>query len=137
MKATMERLDRDNLPYAVGLAKELHGLGTFGTDGPPFEWDHCRSMMLQGLNNSDHYFMLARDSTGYVGAVVGHVEQHFFNPAIMGLMCGFVDWCINQKHALSVQSGDIANINSIGVDALYRRMGFARLGVIYKFVRKA
>jgi ribosomal protein S18 acetylase RimI-like enzyme len=157
MKVEMERLNRDNLPYAVGLAKELHGLGTFGSDGPPFDWAHCRGMMLYGLNNSDHYFMLARDTTGYVGAVVGHVEQHFFNPAIMGieeawfvregtknraaigmgLMCGFVDWCINQKHALSVQSGDIANINSIGVDALYRRMGFARLGVIYKFVRKA
>jgi hypothetical protein len=30
--------------------------------------------------------MLARDMLmSYVGAVVGHVEQHFFNPAIMGI----------------------------------------------------
>jgi ribosomal protein S18 acetylase RimI-like enzyme len=54
----------------------------------------------------------------------------------MKLMRGFVDWCMNEKGALSVQGGDIANIQSVGVDALYRRMGFARLGVIYKYVRK-
>jgi hypothetical protein len=52
MKVEMERLNRDNLPYAVGLAKELHGLGTFGTDGPPFDWDFCRATMERSLNKS-------------------------------------------------------------------------------------
>jgi hypothetical protein len=156
MKVTTERLNYENLPYAVGLAQQLHGLGTFGTDGPVFDWDFCRSTMARSLASPDHYFMLARNADEYVGAVVGHVTTHFFSPAIMGieeawfvregttdraaigmgLMHGFVDWCMNEKQALSVQSGDIANINSVGVDALYRRMGFARLGVIYKFVRK-
>jgi ribosomal protein S18 acetylase RimI-like enzyme len=156
MSVVTERLDTHNLAFAVGLAREMHGLSTFGMDGPVFDWEFCRSTMARTMQSPNHYFMLARNGDGYVGAVVGHVETHFFSPKIMGieeawfvrentpnraavgmkLMRGFVDWCMNEKHALSVQSGDIASIQSLGVDALYRRMGFARLGVIYKFVRK-
>jgi hypothetical protein len=152
----IERLNTCNVAYAVGLAKELHALGTFGADGPEFDWDHCMRTMQHVMQSPTHYFRLARDDTGYVGAVVGHVEAHFFSPQLMGieeawfvredtvnraaiglrLMRGFVEWCIHEKGALSVQSGDIASIQSVGVDALYRRMGFARLGVIYKYVRK-
>jgi ribosomal protein S18 acetylase RimI-like enzyme len=156
VKVEIEPLVTANIAYAVGLAKELHGLGTFGTDGPEFDWSHCVRSMVFVMNSPNHYFRLARDVTGYVGAVIGHVEPHFFSPELLGLeeawfvregtahraaigmklMRGFVDWCVNEKGALSVQGGDIANIQSVGVDALYRRMGFARLGVIYKFVRK-
>lgn len=156
MKVVVERLNPENLAYAVGLARELHALGTFGSDGPSFDWEFCSKTAARIMNHPNYYFTLARAKDDYVGAVVGHVEQHFFSPEIMGieeawfvregtanraaigmgLMRGFVDWCMNEKYALSVQSGDIANIQSVGVDALYRRMGFARLGAIYKFARK-
>jgi hypothetical protein len=54
----------------------------------------------------------------------------------MQLMRGFIDWCMNEKQAVEVQSGDIAGIRTVGVDAIYRRLGFTRYGVIYKFARK-
>lgn len=155
MIVEIEHLNPCNMAYAVGLAKELHGLGTFGADGPDFNWEFCKNTMTRIMQDPNHYFRLARDDTGYVGAVVGYVVPHFFSAEMMGieeawfvrldtvnrasvgmkLMRGFVEWCINEKRALSVQSGDIASIQSVGVDALYRRMGFARLGVIYKFAR--
>jgi hypothetical protein len=152
----LECLSHDNLSYAVGLARELHGLGTFGTSGPEFDWGFCRQTMLSNMANPNTYFMLARDDTGYVGAVVGHVESFFFSPRVLGveqawyvregtarraaigmqLMRGFIDWCMNEKQAVEVQSGDIAGIRTVGVDAIYRRLGFTRYGVIYKFARK-
>jgi hypothetical protein len=152
---TFERLDVDNLGYAVGLARELHGLGTFGTTGPEFDWEFCRQTMQANMRSEHFYFMLARNSTGFVGAVVGHVETFFFSPRLLGveqawyvregtprraaigilLMRGFVSWCMDEKGACEVQSGDIAGIRTVGVDAIYRRLGFTRYGVIYRYAR--
>lgn len=150
-------LDHDNLAYAVGLAKELHGLGTFGRDGPEFDWEFCKRTMQRVMQDPNYYFRLARDGTGYVGAVCGRVTPFYFSPKLAGfedawyvregtikrasigiaLMRGFVDWCINTKGAVLVQSGDIAGIRTVGVDSLYRHMGFARFGQVYKYVGKA
>ena len=155
VQSVLEKLDQNNLAYAVGLARELHGLGTFGTSGPAFDWDFCARTMVHNMHNSFAYFMLARDDTGYVGAVVGHVEPFFFSPKLLGieqawyvregtprraaigmqLMRGFVNWCIDEMQATEVQSGDIAGIRTVGVEALYKRLGFTRYGVIYRYAR--
>ena len=149
-----EHLNALNLAYAVGLAKELHGLGTFGRDGPEFDWSYCRRTMLGVMNDPNCYFMLARDESGYVGAVCGKVVTFYFSPKLMGiedawyvredtprraaigvrLMRGFVAWCFD-RGAVIVQSGDVAGIRTVGVDALYRHMGFTRFGTIYKHAR--
>jgi hypothetical protein len=149
-------LDLDNMPYAVGLARELHSLGSFGRDGPEFDWDWCRRTMLHTLGDANYYFMLARDDTGYVGAVCGKVVSFYFSSKCMGiedawyvregtkfraaigvrLMRSFVDWCIDTKGAVLVQSGDVAGIRTVAVDALYRHMGFTRFGAVYKYVRE-
>ena len=144
MTAEIIRLSIDNLPYAVGLAKELHGLGTFGRDGPEFDWDHCMRTMVHFMHDPNYYFALARDVTGYVGAVCGRVLPFYFSPKLVGiedawyvregttkraaigmqLMRGYVNWCIDEKGAVLVQTGDIAGIRTVGVDAIYRHMGF-------------
>lgn len=150
-------LDMENLSYAVGLAKELHGLGCFGRDGPEFDWDYCRSTMLSVMHDPNYYFRLALDDTGYVGAVCGKVVTFYFSPKLMGvedawyvregtkkraaigiaLMRGFVSWCLDTQHTELVQSGDVAGIRTVAVDALYRHMGFTRFGTIYKYAREA
>lgn len=144
--ARTERLGPTNLAYAVSLARELHGLGTYGESGPEFDWDFCVHTMMHNMSNPNSYFMLAHDGLEYVGAVVGHVEPFFFSPKLLGieqawyvrdgtprraaigmqLMRGFVSWCIDEKGACEVQSGDIAGIRTVGVDAIYRRLGFTR-----------
>jgi hypothetical protein len=149
------RLDEHNLAYAVGLAKALHSLGSFGRDGPEFDWNYCARTMQVAMQDPNYYFMLAHDGTEYVGAVCGKVLPFYFSSKLMGvedawyvqegtprrasvgvkLMQGFVDWCIDTKGAVIVQSGDVAGIRTVGVDALYRHMGFTRFGAIYKYAR--
>ena len=148
-------LSLDNLAYAVGLAKELHSLGSFGRDGPAFDWVYCAHTMQVAMHDPNYYFMLACDDTGYVGAVCGKVLPFYFSSKLMGiedawyvregtssraaigmkLMRGFMDWCIDEKGAILVQSGDVAGIRTVAVDALYRHMGFTRFGAVYKFAR--
>lgn len=152
-----ERLSFANLPHAVGLAEQMHKLCAEGADWPPFNWKFCTSVMEFGMYHPDRYFMLARNDTDYVGAVIGRVEPFYFGPAILGLeeawfvrpdvpfraaigmrlMRDFVTWCQDEKKAVMVQSGDIAGISTVGVDECYRRMGFTRYGVIYKYARAA
>ena len=149
------KLSDDNLGYAVGLARELHGLGCFGTDGPEFEWEWTKNTMQQAMHDPNYYFMLAQEGTEFVGAVCGKVVPFYFSPKLMGvedawyvrdgtarraaiavrLMDGFVHWCFHSKDAVIVQSGDVAGIRTVGVDALYRHMGFTRFGTIYKRAR--
>jgi hypothetical protein len=150
-------LDRHNLAYAVGLARELHGLGTFGQNGPEFDWDFTLRTMLQTIGDPGYYFHMALDGDGqYVGAVCGKVVTFYFSPKLMGiedawyvragtryrasiamaLMRGFVEWCMDTKGCVLVQTGDIASINPSAVDALYRHMGFKRFGSIYKYARE-
>jgi hypothetical protein len=149
-------LDLYNLGYAVALAKEMHGLSTFSVDGPDFDWDYTYSNMRSTIGMRDYYFMLAQDDGySYCGAVCGHVIPYYFSPKLQGveeawyvregtahrakiacaLMHGFVDWCINERAALMVQSGDIAAINSLAVDTLYKKLGFRRYGSAYKYTR--
>jgi len=144
------------IPYLVEIAKELHGLGIFGQIGPEFDWDFATHRFIYAWQHENFYVRCAMDDAGaYVGAVVGHVEHYFFSPQLMAiedgwyvregtkdrakiakaLMMGFVDWALDEQHALIVQTGDIADISSFAVDTIYRHMGFTRFGTIYKFQR--
>lgn len=146
-------LTLDNVAYAVGLAQEMHKLSTFNESGPEFDWEHCSNAMRYTLDNPNYFFMLAHDGD-YVGAVCGRVIPFYFSPKLLGveeawyvregtkyrasigmrLMESFVTWCYD-KGATMVQSGDVAGIRTVGVDALYRHMGFTRYGSVYKYVR--
>jgi hypothetical protein len=148
-------LTLDNIPYACELARELHGIGTFGRDGPPFDWDFCIGSLIWAEKDPNTYFRMAVVDGEYVGAVTGKVTQFYFSPRLLGiedawyvregtpkrasvgiaLMRGFVSWCLDTRGAVLVQSGDVAGIRTVGVDALYRHMGFTRFGTIYKYSR--
>jgi hypothetical protein len=103
---------------------------------------------------ADWYTCLAKDEDGiYVGFVAGMLVPMVFTPRRIGiehawyvregtpnrgktamrLMQGFVDWCIMDNGAMHVQAGDVANINSVAVDGLYRVMKFKRAGTIYMY----
>jgi hypothetical protein len=146
----------DNVAYAVEIARELHALGTFGHNGPPFDWGFCMYAFSNVCMDPNRYGKFAVDDDGvFVGGVVGHVDTFMFSPRLMGiedgwyvregtpkrasiamrLMRGFVDWCLDEKGALLVQTGDIAAIHSHAVHVLYRHMGFKQFGTVYKFQR--
>jgi hypothetical protein len=149
-------LSMENLPYGVAIARELHGLGTFGANGPAFDWDFALRTFAGICNSPFGYMRMAVDDDGvYVGAICGRVYPFVFSPRLQGiedglyvregtpkrasiainLVRGFVDWCLDEKGALIVQTGDIASINSHAVDVLYRHIGFKRFGTIYVFQR--
>ena len=111
--------------------------------------------MVGIMDDPNYYFRLAREGSEFVGAVCGKVVTFYFSPQLMGvedawyvregtpkraavgmaLMRGFVSWCLDTKGAVIVQSGDVAGIRTVAVDALYRHMGFTRFGTIYKYAR--
>jgi hypothetical protein len=145
-----------NIANFVQIAKELHGLGTFGHTGPEFDWDYMMRSTIAAVKSADFYLRIAMADDGeYCGAVCGHVTPFFFSPKLMGmedgwyvregtvgrtkiavtLMRGFVSWCLDARGALLVQTGDIAAIDSLAVDSVYRHMGFKRFGTVYKYAR--
>ena len=152
------KMDEFNIPHCVAVAKELHGLGTFGRNGPEFDWDFCTHQFIDVCRDGDYYHRFAVTDDGvFVGGVIGHVMPFMFSPKIMAvedawyvregvedrtkaavvLMRGFVSWSLDEMGAVIVQTGDIATIDSVAVDNLYRHLGFKRFGTIYKYVREA
>lgn len=151
----IEPLRDDNVAHGCALAQELVSLGTFGNE-VPFNWDYFFGFLLRSMDRPEFYIRLANVDGHYVGGVCGHLEPFLFAPVLMGiedawyvregtpdrakiakqLMQGFVDWCYF-RDAIMVQSGDVAGINTIGVDALYKRLGFERFGSIYRHKREA
>ena len=147
----IERLSRDNIADACGLARELHGLGTFGVEGPQFDWNYNYGALELAMQSPDRFCVLLANCDGYVGAVFGCVTAFLFSPSVYGveegwyvregtprraavassLMRAFMEWCYG-RGAVYVQCGDIAAINTVGVDALYRRLGFHRFGTLYR-----
>jgi hypothetical protein len=146
----IEPLSEENAAYACAMAKELRELGAF-RDEVPFHWDYFFGFLLRIIDDKTYYFRLAKLDGVYVGGMCGHLQPFIFAPTIMGmedawyvregtpfrakvgmmLMNGFVDWCYGHN-AVMVQSGDVAGINTVGVHALYGRMGFERFGTIYR-----
>lgn len=154
MPHRLERLNNTNVASIVQLGKELVALGTFSESGPEFDWDYTMRNTLGALDNPMYYICAAVLDGEYVGFVAGHLDPMFFAQHVLGvedcwfvregtkgrakiaesLMMSFVNWCM-ERGAWQVHSGDIASINTVGVDALYRHMGFTRFGVIYKYAR--
>lgn len=149
-------LDFSNVPYAVELCRELHGLGSYRHI--EFDRHFTQLTCVNAVLDRNWYCHLAQDDSGiFTGLVAGHVTPFVFSPRLLGvenawyvregsqertklamrLMRGFVSWCFDDRNAVHVQSGDVANINSLAVDALYRHMGFKRVGTIYKYQRAA
>jgi hypothetical protein len=146
-------VDESNVGYAVGLGKELVSASVFGQTGPAFDWGYTLAALRHTAGNPTYFVRLSRTDDGeYTGFVGGHLSPFFFSPERMAiedawyvregtpnrtvvaltLMRAFVLWATEQD-AIMVQSGDIANINSVATDALYKRLGFERFGTAYKY----
>ena len=137
--------------HGVQIAKELIELGSLNT--VPFDWQHALKT-LRMIMVSDMWFpRLAYNSNGLCGTLLGHADTFFHSPRLvahengwfvregtpfrakiaMTLMREFMEWALQYKGADHIQCGDIANIRPIAVDALYRKLGFKRYGVIYRY----
>lgn len=148
----------ENVAHAVQLGRELIAAGTFGLYGPPFEWDYALARTKSLMELDYYYLRLAYDDDNApCGFMAGHVVPFYFSPKLgafedawfvrpgtksrtkiaVALMRGFVGWALDERRALLVQSGDIASIDSLAVDSLYKHLGFKRFGSVYKYAREA
>lgn len=152
----IEPVNEQNVAHCVRLGQELVALGSFGQTGPEFDWNVAYNNTYRTMRDATYYIRVAVSDAGeYCGFVGGHLTEFFFSHRLMGvedawyvregtpgrtkiavrLMRGFVGWAIDEHSALLVQTGDIAAINSLAVDAIYKHMGFKRFGTIYKYER--
>ncbi len=139
-------------PYVVNLCRELHGLGSYRHI--EFDEHYTLAFVRNAIISNDWYVCVAKDDAGYYcGFVAGMLVPMVFTPRRIGvenawyvregtesrgktacrLMRGFVDWCVMENGAMHVQAGDVANINSVAVDGLYRMLKFKRVGTIYMY----
>lgn len=146
----------ENVAHAVQLGRELVAAGTFGVTGPAFDWDFTLATTKHLMGLDSYYLRLAYDDANVpCGFVAGHVNSFYFSPKLLAaedawfvrpdtrgrtkiavaLMRGFVSWSLDVRGALLVQTGDIASIDTVAVDSLYKHMGFKRFGTVYKYSR--
>ena len=146
----------DEIAYLVQLGKELVMAGTFGVDGPEFDWNYTLMNTKRTLDLPDYYIRMAWDDNEVpCGFVAGHLTPFFFSPKLMAvedgwfvragtpsrakiamqLMRGMMHWAIEEKQAVLLQTGDIASIDTVAVWALYNKLGFTRFGAIYKYAK--
>jgi hypothetical protein len=151
------KVDATNVAYCVALCKELMELSSFKTMGYEFDWQFTMQAMQRFSVRHDCYLYMSQlDDGEYTGFVGGHVEPFFFSPRLFGLenawyvrklsqgrtiaairlMRGFMKWATEEHGVTLIQSGDVAAINSIAVDRLYRHLGFKRFGVIYSYTKE-
>ena len=142
-------LSKNNVAYAVSLAEELHRLGSLRDIA--FDRDHMMKNAITMIDNPGWHCCLAKDDSDYYcGIVTGYITPFLFSPKLMAvescwyvkektssrtklavqLMRGFVQWA-KDHNVVKIQTGDIAGINALAVDNLYRRIGFTRAGTIY------
>lgn len=151
MPVHLEPVTTHNYAYMCALCKELHGLGTMSHI--EFDDSYNRAVIHTHMTNPVWFMMLARDMDGveYVGAMAGHVQASMFSQRMMAfeqglyvrkgtryrgsialaLVRAFMRWCYDTHDCAMIQAGDVASIESIAVDALYRHAGFRRYGAIY------
>lgn len=145
--------DDANMGYAIALGRELHGLGAFRDI--PFHYDTITRNTKNAMRDPNWYCRIAHDDIEWCGIMVGHIDSFLFSPSLFAtesmiyvrpdtklrtrlairLMNGFMAWAIDERGATHIQSGDVAGINSVAVDAFYRHLGFSRFGSIYKYSR--
>ena len=147
---------QDEVAYLVQLGRELVAAGTFGSDGPEFDWNYTLMNTKRTLDLPDYYIRMAWDDDNMpCGFVAGHLTPFFFSPRLMAvedgwfvragtkdrakiamrLMKGMMAWAIDECKAVLLQTGDIASIDTVAVWALYNRLGFTRFGAVYKYAR--
>lgn len=148
-----EKVTPETVPYMAALCRELHSLGSY-RDVPVDEVYLYNFIMNAACDPENWFTMLAKDDDGYyVGMVAGMIVPMVFTPRRIGiehawyvregtpnrgkvakqLMQNFVDWAVMERDAMHVQAGDVANINSVAVDGLYRLLKFKRAGTIYMY----
>lgn len=143
--------DLTNMGYVIALGKELHDLGSFRE--VEFDYQHTMLSVIDVMTSHNRFGVIAKDDDNeWRGIMVGYVETFIFSPRLvanegllyvregksrakiaMMLVRAFMKWAIEERGVTHIQSGDVASINPTAVDALYRRLGFKRFGVIYKF----
>lgn len=153
VKLVTHRVDMDNLAYASALGEELHHAGSLRDI--PFDREYNRAVIHARMRDPSYYLMLARDinDTSYEGIMVGFIDTFVFSPArwahevllyvrpgvkyrgaiALNLVRGFVEWATDNK-CVRIHTGDIAAINAMAVDQLYRIAGFERAGSIYEYM---
>lgn len=138
--------------YAIALGKELHGLGSF--HDVAFDYEYILQSTRNAMSNPNWFCRIVNDDNEWRGIMVGYVDTFLFSPQLLATECmlyvregksraklammlvrAFVSWALDDRGATHVQTGDVASINSTAVDALYRRLGFERFGIIYKYSR--
>lgn len=150
----IESLTRHNVAYFVSLCEELHGLGSF--KHIPFELMKTTETVCDAANDPSWYLRISKVEGVYTGLVAGYVTPLFFSRRLMAyesawyvrpatkfrtkaaveMMRGLMQWALDEKEAVALQTGDIADINSIAVDALYRQLGFKRAGAIFLYAKE-
>ena len=147
----VELISPANLAYAASICQEFHAMSALNVI--PFSWDHILETGRMMIARDDWYCALGKDEDDtYCGFVSGYVQPFFFSPKLQAIECcwyvregtkgrtklaiklmnGMVDWAFNEKGAISLQSGDVANIDPLAVDEMYRRLGFKRFGTIFQ-----
>jgi len=150
----IEPVTPKNIAYVVGLGRELQQMGSL--NDVLFDWDYTLRSTARAAADPDYYIRVAMDEDAtYCGFVGGHMTPFFFSPRMMGvedawfvrpltkqrtkiavtLMRGLVTWALDTKGGVMLQSGDIASIDTVAVDSIYRHIGFRRYGTIYKYER--
>ena len=151
---TIIPVTHDNAPHAVQLGCEVHAMSSLRDI--EFDWDYSlSSMRFIAQDNTWHAEMSVIDGM-HTGLMIGRVQPFTFSPRTFGdevvwfvrpgspqrtrvaseLMNRFVNWALDERGAVRVQTGDIANIDTLAVDALYRHLGFKRYGTIFKYERE-
>jgi len=147
----IEPFTLDNMAYGCALGKELHAQGALSYI--PFDESYNRALTAHKMHDPSWWLRLARTTDGgeYCGVMVGNVTSTLFSQRLIGyeqllyvrkgtkyrgaialnLVRNFLSWCYTIHGCVMVQSGDVAAINSLAVDALYRHAGFKRFGAIY------
>jgi len=147
----LELLNKINLPYAVEIIKEFHSLSAMSKY--EFNWDYMYRNGEFILSQPTYFCMLAVDETEtYCGIVSAYTTPFFFSPQLQAvetcwyvregtkertkiavkLMKSLIDWAFNEKAVVMLQSGDVACIEPLAVDEMYRRLGFKRYGTIFQ-----
>lgn len=146
-----EYLSDENKTEVFKLIKELVSLGSF--NDLPFDEKHTMKTIEHSLRTPGYFTLLSKDTeyNEYTGIVAGHLSQMLFAPITIAIeMCWYVregayqrtltgkrlmqtfeKWAFDNG-AKIIQTGEVAGINSVAIDRMYRLLGFSRAGTIYQ-----
>ena len=86
--------------YLVQLGRELVAAGTFGSDGPEFDWNYTLMNTKRTLDLPDYYIRMAWDDDNMpCGFVAGHLTPFFFSPQADGCRGWMVRACRHTRQS--------------------------------------